>query len=93
MRIVSGFVMRQILGETVAIPSGESAHRLSGLIALNGSARTLFELLQTEQTEQTEESLVQGLLEAFEVDRQTACADVAEFVDALRQNGLLIEND
>lgn len=90
MRIVSGFVMRQILGETVAIPSGESAHRLSGLIALNGSARTLFELLQTEQTE---ESLVQGLLEAFEVDRQTACADVAEFVDALRQNGLLIEND
>jgi hypothetical protein len=90
MRIVSGFVMRQILGETVAIPSGESAHRLSGLIALNGSARTLFELLQTEQTE---ESLVQGLLEAFEVDRQTACADVAEFVGALRQNGLLIEND
>jgi hypothetical protein len=90
MRIVSGFVMRQILGETVAIPSGESAHRLSGLIALNGSARTLFELLQTEQTE---ESLVQGLLEAFEVDRQTACADVAEFIDALRQNGLLIEND
>jgi hypothetical protein len=90
MRIVSGFVVRQILGETVAIPSGESAHRLSGLIALNGSARTLFELLQTEQTE---ESLVQGLLEAFEVDRQTACADVAEFVGALRQNGLLIEND
>lgn len=90
MRIVSGFIMRKILGETVAIPSGESAHQLSGLIALNGSAQFLFELLQTEQSAQ---SLVQALMDAYEVDHETACADVSEFTDALRQNGLLIEND
>lgn len=90
MRIVSGFIMRQILGETVAIPSGESAHQLSGLIALNGSAQLLFQLLQTEQTEQ---SLVQGLQDAYEVDYETAYADVVEFTTALRQNGLLIENN
>lgn len=90
MRIVSGFIVRQILGETVAIPSGESAHQLSGLIALNGSAQLLFQLLQTEQTE---ESLVKGLLDAYEVDEAIARADVVEFIAALRQNGLLIEND
>jgi hypothetical protein len=51
MRVAPGFIVRQIAGDTVAIPSGESAHRLSGLISLNESGKFLFEMLQTEQTE------------------------------------------
>ena len=34
MHIVPGFVVRQIAGETVAIPAGEAARALSGLLAL-----------------------------------------------------------
>ena len=89
MRIVSGFILREMLGENVAIPSGESAHRLSGLVALNGSGKLLFRLLQTEQTEET---LVQALLEAYEVEPAEAKQDVAEFLARLRENGLLVED-
>ena len=89
MRIVSGFFLREIVGETVAIPSGEAAHQLSGLISLNGSGKMLFELLQTEQTE---ESLIREMTERYEVDAATAKQDVQEFLDLLRQNRLLKED-
>ena len=89
MRIVSGFFLREIVGETVAIPSGDAAHQLSGLIALNGSGKLLFQLLQTEQTE---ESLIRELLDHYEVDAATAKQDVQEFLTLLRENQLLAED-
>lgn len=87
MRIVSGFIVREIVSQTVAVPSGESAHRLSGLVSLNESGRFLFELLQTEQTE---DSLVQALVDAYEIDTATAQQDVSDFLDLLRDNDLLV---
>lgn len=89
MRIVSGFLIRQIAGETVAIPSGEAAHHLSGLVVINGCGRFLFDLLQSEQTV---ESLVAALTDAYDVDRDTAGADVAEFLQVLRENNMLVES-
>jgi hypothetical protein len=88
MRIVPGFIIRQIAGETVAIPSGASAQLLSGLVALNGSALLLFQLLQTEQTTDT---LVHAITDSYEIDLATARTDVEEFLDLLRENQLLIE--
>ena len=88
MKIVSGFIVRQIAGETVAIPSGSSAHRLSGLIALNDSGKFLFELMKTEQTE---DSLIQALLENFEVDPDTAKQDVTDFIAMLQEYDLLVK--
>ena len=88
MRIVPGFIIRQIAGENVAIPSGASAQLLSGLAALNGSAKLLFELLQTEQSADT---LVRAITDTYEVDPATAKADVEEFLELLRENRLLIE--
>lgn len=87
MRIVPGFIVREIAGETVAIPTGESAHRLSGLVALNGSGKFLFEQLQKEQTE---ESLVQAMLETYEVSAEVAEEDVAEFIKLLKENDMLM---
>lgn len=90
MRIVPGFVVRQIAGETIAIPTGAAARELSGLLALNGSGRILFDLLQTEQTEG---SLVCALLDSYDIDRATAQTDVTEFLAILRSNGVLMETD
>ena len=88
MHIPSGFIIREVAGETVAIPTGEASKNLSGLVALSGCGRFLFELLYTEQTEQ---SLVDALLETYDVTPATAQADVAEFLGILRENGILIE--
>lgn len=89
MRIVPGFVVRQIAGETIAIPTSSAARELSGLLALNGSGRFLFDLLQSEQTES---ALVQALLDTYEIDSATAQEDVREFLEILRSSGVLIES-
>lgn len=89
MHVVPGFVVREIAGETIAIPAGAAARALSGLLALNGSGKFLFDLLQSEQTEQ---SLTAALLNAYDIDPPTAQADVSEFLETLRANGVLVES-
>ena len=88
MHVTPGFVVCKIAGETIAIPAGAAARELSGLLALNGSGEFLFGLLQTEQTE---DSLVQAMLDTYEIDPDTARVDVVEFLDILRDNGILVE--
>lgn len=89
MHIVPGFIVREIAGDTVAIPCGTAAAKLSGLIALNGSGKFLFDLLQTPQTEQ---SLLRAMLDAFDVDETTALGDIREFLGTLRNASVLIED-
>lgn len=88
MRIVSGFHVRRILDEIVAIPGGDASRQLSGIVSLNEIGAFLFEALMQEQTE---ESLIQAILNEYETDPETARADVTEFLEHLRNAGLLIE--
>lgn len=88
MRIVSGFRIRQIADEIVAVPTGEASKKLSGIVSLNEVTQFLFEELEKEHTEQ---SLVSALMNEYEVDQHTAEADIKEFLDYLRSFNLLKE--
>ena len=88
MHIISGFQIRQILDETLAVPGGEGSRHFSGIVSLNEIGTFLFEKLQSEQTV---ESLVSALLEEYEVEPEVARQDVLEFLEQLRTSGLLIE--
>lgn len=88
MQLVGGFCVRKILDEIIAIPTQEAAHRFSGLVSMNETGEFLFELLQTSQTK---ESLVKALMDNYEIDEQTAEADIATFVEILQENHLLEE--
>ncbi len=89
MRIVPGFCLREILGETIAVPTGSAAEQLSGLVSLNETAAFLFSRLQTEHTA---DELVDALLAEYDTDRQTAEQDVQQFLDVMRAHHLLLED-
>lgn len=89
MRLIEGFCIRRIIDETIAVPTREAAHRLSGLVSMNETGEFLFQLLQTSQTK---ESLVKALMENYDTDQQTAEADVTAFVAILQENHLLEED-
>ena len=88
MKIVDGFAVREVAGKSVAIAVGGKAASLGGMIALNETGKLLFSLLM-EGT--TEEKLIDALIEAYEIDKDTATADVAAFLAPLRGAKLIEE--
>lgn len=88
MRVVTDMILRDIAGECVLIPTGETARRLNGIVSLTDSGKLLWQLLQQDRTE---EELTAALLAEYEVDPETAAADVAAFLEKLRREGFLVQ--
>lgn len=81
-------VLRQVAGENLLVPFGETAARFQGMISLNASGKLLWERLRTECTR---EDLVQLLLEVYDVEAATAQKDVDEFLARIRSQDYLLE--
>lgn len=87
MKIVKEFICREIAGEYVLVPTGDTAQELNGMININESARFMWENI--EQTDSFEE-LVSLVLKEFEVEEEIAKRDVASFVNDLLRYGFLV---
>ncbi len=88
MKLRGEFVVRQVMEETVAIPVGQSALELNGMILLNDVSKLIWEQLEQE----TElETIVAAVTDAFEVSDQEAKEDIQEFLDKLRKMRMLEE--
>ena len=85
MKLKEGFLLRQVAGETVVLPSGSELD-LNMMITLNGTGAFLWKLLEQETDEQ---ALVSALLASYDVDEATARRCVAAFVQKLNDNGFL----
>lgn len=90
MKAIKDVVLRQIAGEHLLIPTGKAALHIHGMINLSESGLVLWNRLQSECTEQ---ELVDALLAEYDVDRDTAAADVRAFTAQLKEVGLLCEAD
>lgn len=88
MKIDRQYILRQIAGDYVIIPTGKTTLEFNGMITVNEQGAFLWKQLGTETTE---EKLVDAVLEEYEIDRQTAQADVAEFLAILRKCNMLSE--
>lgn len=89
MKIKGTFVIRDIAGDTVIVPVGESAQLYNGMITTTKSGAVLWKALETESNR---ESLIQNLLDHFDVDYETASADTDDFLSRLRSLGLIEED-
>lgn len=89
MRLVEGFMLRKVLNEWIAVPCGESALRMSGLISMNETGAFLFSALQKEHTEA---SLRYLLLETYDTTEEVAAEDVRLFIARMRNANLLVED-
>lgn len=86
MKIKEGYLLHQISGQTVVLPSGSELD-LNLMITLNETGAFLWERLQSETDE---DALVNALLGEYDVDAETARKCVAGFVEKLNANGFLI---
>jgi len=85
MKIKEGFILQDVAGDAVVLPTGDAAD-LNMMITLNDTGRFLWERLSEDTTE---EVLVQALLAEYDVDAETAAAAVAQFIAALKKHDFL----
>ena len=86
MKIKDGFLLRQVAGQTVVLPTGNELD-LNMMITLNDTGAFLWEHLQTETDE---DALVAALRGEYDVDEETARASVRRFVEKINEHGFLI---
>lgn len=86
MNIKGEFVLRQVAGETILIPVNNTALSMNGMAVLNEVGAFLWERLP--QAEDAQE-LVSEILAEYDVDEETARADVNEFLNQLKAYHIL----
>lgn len=88
MKLTDNFILRNIAGEDMLIPLGETSAALTGIVTLNGTAAVIWKAL-TEDCSKTH--AIDAVLQTYEVDRETAQTDVDAFWDKLTTLGLIVE--
>ncbi len=86
MKLKYDFIVREIVGEYVLIPMGESALKISGFLTTNAVGATLMEELKEKRTH---EQLLERILEDFDVDEKTAAEDIEEFIILLKSQDFI----
>ena len=82
MKLKDGFILREVAGEYVVVPSGDDVN-LNMLITLNDTGCTLWKKLE-EGAEKSD--LVSALMAEYKVDEDTASRHVDTFVENLKKH-------
>lgn len=90
MRIEKEFVLREIAGDYVIIPTGKTVLEFNGLITVNEVGVSLWKMLQQDVTV---EDLVKGILDEYDVEESVAREDIQEFLDTLVKGGILTKDE
>ena len=88
MKIQKEFVLREIAGDYVIIPTGKTTLTFNGLITVNEVGAALWKMLQSDKSL---DDLIQGILDEYDVEESVAREDIQEFLETLRKNGILEE--
>jgi len=78
-------MLREIAGTWIVVPLGQRVVDFNGLMTLSETGAFLWKRLEQEAGE---DELITALLEEYEVDEETAKADIDEFLKELKSGGI-----
>ena len=85
MKIKNGFILRDVAGQFIVLPTGDTLD-LNMMITLNETGAFLWERLAKDTDEA---ALVAALLAEYDVDEATAAKSVAAFIEKLKGHDFL----
>ncbi len=88
MKLKYSFETVDMGDEIIAVPVGDGAQKIHGILKLNKEGLELYELLKKETTE---ESIVETLAAKYENDRDSLISYVHNFIETLRNSGMIEE--
>lgn len=86
MKIAKEFILREIAGEIVLIPTGETTQEFNGMLTMSDTARFIWQNIEKADSL---DQMVEMLLEEYEVDEETARSSTVQFVTQLVESGFL----
>ena len=86
MKLNKLYVVKNIAGETVIVPTGNAIENFNGLISANEVAGFIWN--QVENCE-TPEDMVKLVMDEFEGDPDVIRKEVLEFLETLRKVGMI----
>ncbi len=86
MKIKREFVLREIAGDTLLVPTGKTALDMNGMLTLNDVGAEIWKMLPEAESE---EAIVQKLLAEYDAPVETIRGDVSEFLARLRELKIL----
>lgn len=86
MKIKKQLVKRDIAGDVILVPVGESVYDSNGLFALNELGAFLWDKLPQAQTR---DDLLEAVLAEYDVPREQAAKDLDEFLSNLKKFGII----
>lgn len=69
MKIVKEFILREIAGECVLVPTGATSQEFNGMITISDTAKFIWENI--EKVDSLEE-MIRMVLDTYEIDEETA---------------------
>lgn len=86
MKIVKDFILREIAGENVLIPTGRTAQEFNGLITLSETAKFIWENIERVDSL---EQMIAEIYDHFDADIETIQKDAIEFITELLGRGFI----
>lgn len=86
MKIKREFVLREIAGDILLVPTGKTALDLNGMLTMNAVGADIWKMLPEVKDE---DEIVTRILAEYEADPEQVKRDVAEFLNKFRELGIL----
>jgi hypothetical protein len=86
MKRIKEYIKRNIAGEIVLVPAGQTAEDFNGMITLTESGDFIWEHLEEARDFN---HLVELILEEYDIDKETASQDASAFLMQLLQAGMV----
>jgi hypothetical protein len=86
MRKTKEFIKRDIAGEILLVPTGQTAQEFNGMITLQGIGEFIWDHLEEAQNIDELLDMIQG---EYDVDRATASGDALAFIMQLLRSGMI----
>ena len=87
MKLKPGFVLREVAGSCVVVPTGAELD-FNGMISLNETGKVIWNCLENDTDV---DAVVAKILTEYEIDEATARMAVDGFVNKLREHGFIEE--
>lgn len=89
-KIKKGFMLRQVAGNYIVIGIGEEAVDFNGMVTINETGAFLWKMLEEGCDK---EDLLAALLKEYDIDEESAKADISDFLKKLYDGKLLEINE